>query len=408
MRIICLLLGTVSLGFFHLCFAQMDDNERYLPDEALSSRTSKHSKFVSFDFFENEIQLTYSPHLFDGLYEPLNDEKLFDFYHKMDSWSYESTLAELWNVRERYRLNDWLYFLLIRDLAAKIYPGKEHELQQTLFCWVFLARTGYKVQLNYHREGVFLSVYTLDVVYDLPRKRHGTGYMVDISRFQKPEQYTYVASVRSDFYLNNTSMPFRLQMAEAPKLPARGQKLKRLAFMHNNRRYQIDVEIDQNMIELMESYPELSLKSHASFPISELAYESLMPQLERHLKGKSESEQLRFLLSFTRTAFEYVPDRENSTTFSAEETLFNEQSDCEDRVVLFSYLVRELMSIPVIILEYEDHAAAAVKLAKPIGHRILHRNEFYTFVEPTDTKDRLGLGEIPAELKEKTYTILLQ
>jgi len=386
----------------------MEDDVRMLPEEALASRTAKHSKFVSFDFFENEIQLTYSPYLFDGLFAPLDDEKLLDFYHGMEPLSYQSTLDGLLNIRDRYRLNDWLYFLLIRDLAVSLYPGEENELQQTLFCWVFLAKTGFKVQLNYHREGVFLSVYTLDVVYDLPRKRHGKGFLVDISRFQKPEQYTYVASVRSDFYLNTTSMPFRLQMLEAPQLPPRGQKRKRLVFIHNNRRFQVDVEIDQNMIELMENYPELSLKSHSLFPISQLAYKSLMPQLEKLLKNKSQEEQLRLLLSFTRTAFHYVEDRENSTTFSAEETLFSPKSDCEDRVVLFCYLVRELLSLPVIILEYEDHASAAVKLPKPRGQRVMHNREFYTFVEPTDIDDRLDLGEMPDNLKEKTYTIILQ
>jgi hypothetical protein len=44
----------------------------------------------------------------------------------------------------------------------------------------------------------------------------------------------------------------------------------------------------------------------------------------------------------------------------ANETLYFDKSDCEDRAVLFSYLVKELFGIGVVGIKYKDHMATAL------------------------------------------------
>ena len=44
----------------------------------------------------------------------------------------------------------------------------------------------------------------------------------------------------------------------------------------------------------------------------------------------------------------------------ANETLYFDKSDCEDRAVLFSYLVKELFGVGVVGVKYKDHMATAL------------------------------------------------
>ncbi len=44
----------------------------------------------------------------------------------------------------------------------------------------------------------------------------------------------------------------------------------------------------------------------------------------------------------------------------ANETLYFDKSDCEDRAVLFSYLVKELFGVSVVGVKYKDHMATAL------------------------------------------------
>lgn len=99
----------------------------------------------------------------------------------------------------------------------------------------------------------------------------------------------------------------------------------------------------------------------------------------------NDTEAVRYLMSFTRQAFVYASDDSLykdtydliNVTFSPTETLYYESSDCEDRAVLFAYLVRELLKLDVIIIEYDTHANTAVLFDPPIGN-----DHIFTKVKP--------------------------
>ncbi len=69
------------------------------------------------------------------------------------------------------------------------------------------------------------------------------------------------------------------------------------------------------------------------------------------------------LLHFVQTAFEYATDDEQfgkERPLFADETLFYPYSDCEDRAILYSVFVRELLGLDVVLLHYPGHLATAV------------------------------------------------
>jgi hypothetical protein len=67
-----------------------------------------------------------------------------------------------------------------------------------------------------------------------------------------------------------------------------------------------------------------------------------------------------------------------------DETLFYEGSDCEDRAVLFSFLVKSLTGLPVAGLNYPGHMATAVKFSNDTGGDVvLIGGVRYTVCDPT-------------------------
>lgn len=91
-------------------------------------------------------------------------------------------------------------------------------------------------------------------------------------------------------------------------------------------------------------------------------------------------------MRFTRNAFLYEIDQQNfgkEKRLSLEQTLFNKYSDCDDRVALFFYLVKEIYNLPMIALLYPTHTTMAINFDKAIGNPIFYKGQNYYICEPT-------------------------
>ena len=70
--------------------------------------------------------------------------------------------------------------------------------------------------------------------------------------------------------------------------------------------------------------------------------------------------------------------------FFAQETLFYPYCDCEDRAILFSRLVRDLVGLDVVLLYYPGHLATAVAFNEEVnGDWLSFRNRKYIVCDPT-------------------------
>ncbi len=132
----------------------------------------------------------------------------------------------------------------------------------------------------------------------------------------------------------------------------------------------------------------------AASPSSEVTA-SLVAALQPLVKGKTEQEAVSFLLRFVQTAFVYKTDPEQfgrEKPLFPDETLFYDYSDCEDRAILFSYLVKSLCGLDVIGLDYPAHIATAVKFTDNIpGDAVIYQGKKYLICDPTYTNADAGV-----------------
>jgi hypothetical protein len=137
--------------------------------------------------------------------------------------------------------------------------------------------------------------------------------------------------------------------------------------------------------------------------VSNMTRGRLLAGLRVIIDGKKEVEAVNILLRFVQNAFAYKTDQKQfkyEKVLFPEETLYYKYSDCEDRTILFSYLVKNLLNLDTIGLKYKDHISSAVALNSKIrgdGYKVNGR--LFYVADPTFIN--ANIGETMTKYKNK-------
>ena len=126
---------------------------------------------------------------------------------------------------------------------------------------------------------------------------------------------------------------------------------------------------------------------YADTPLDEKTKQQLYPALRQAIRGVPELQAVSLLLNWVQTAFEYEYDDKvwgGDRAFFPAESLYYPYCDCEDRSILFSRLVRDLLGLEVVLLYYPGHLASAVCLNQPVhGDFLTVCGKRYVVCDPT-------------------------
>jgi hypothetical protein len=133
--------------------------------------------------------------------------------------------------------------------------------------------------------------------------------------------------------------------------------------------------------------------------------------LREHIKGYSEKEAVERLLNWVQTAFVYEYDDKvwgHDRAFFAEESLYYPYCDCEDRSILLSRIVRDLLGLKVVLVYYPGHLATAIHFANDVkGDYLVLNGVRYTVCDPTYIGATIGMT-MPGMDNNKATVILLE
>ena len=185
---------------------------------------------------------------------------------------------------------------------------------------------------------------------------------------------------------------------------------KEIVFAHRNELYRFEITLDKTLIDLMKDYPLVDELYYLETPLSKVLQESLVKKLGELIAKKDKQEAVQFLLSLTRTAFQYKTDNDNfgkNKPMIPDEVLFYSHSDCEDRSALFYALIKELIKLPTIIVDYPEHLSVGVALPENIGKPLFHEGREYTLCDPTGPNNTDRVGIYPAGYELLPYKVAL-
>ncbi len=376
---------------------------------SISSTALAQNIALPVEFYLQQLPVNYSMEVKQAANVHHDEDAPVRFGKVWEKLPYQPLVQSLQAHKKQYELSDWMYFLLIRKASEQLFPGRSDNYR-TMAQWFLLTKSGYRVKLLCNNQRAYIFVHTANMAFELPYIETKEGRFVNITgHFDKSAQKLSRLSDAEMLY-NVRGRSFDFSVNELPKILSANPIEKTLSFRHDKQTYELTVKGDKTVISYLRNYPKLELNAWARVPLSDVAYNSFIPAFRQLIEGKSQQDAVRMILSFTRNAFVYETDQnayqEDNLIFSPEMTLLSPYSDCEDRAILFAYMVKELLGLKTVLVEYPTHVSAAVNLPTIIGKPVIFGGEAYTFCEPTGPQDHLTLGEYPVKFANSAYNVI--
>jgi hypothetical protein len=358
--------------------------------ETLLARMQKSGQPISLQFYDTSLKINCDPDICTAsLQEPVNAAHISDFWAELSRTKYDELLDQCRTLRQHMQLNDWGYCALVYRLCDELYHSSPNST--LLSTWFFLVKSGYDARAGYNNADIFLLLPSRNIIYGFPYfEMDGQRYYLvnfDNRENKSSSVYTY----KGHYPNSNDTIIMEIK---TPPVIRQASENRQLQFHYNDCDYVINLTLKRDAIDFYKTYPQTEYAIYFAAALSEQAQYSLLHDLKPIIEGKSEVEAANILLRFVQTAFEYKNDwaqfgREKP--FFAEETLFYPYSDCEDRAILFTYLVRQLLGLEVIGLDYPGHSATAVKFSTEIlGDTVEYQGSTYLVCDPTYINANIG------------------
>lgn len=316
----------------------------------------------------------------------LNENAIADAYEALCNSDYKPLLADCAQIRKDLRLNDWGVFTLVRQVADT-YCGTANEsivMQQFL-----LNEMGYKARMarKTTEDKMMLFVATDCSIYAHPYiTLNGQNYY-NLSGNNEQCQF-YMCQKDSPKAKNSVGM----QLKEAPLFPGTVVSSTHQA---KGSAARVTVDVPKALMDFYKDYPQCDYSVYFNAPVNAAMENRILSSLAPLVQGRNEADAANILINFVQTAFQYQTDGQQfgyEKPFFVEELFYYPYSDCEDRAMLFSYLVRKLLGLDVVLLDYPEHIATAVRFNGNVsGDYLMVNGRKYIVCDPTYIGASIGM-----------------
>ena len=316
----------------------------------------------------------------------LNENAIADAYEALCNSDYKPLLADCAQIRKDLRLNDWGVFTLVRQVADT-YCGTANEsivMQQFL-----LNEMGYKARMarKATEDKMMLFVATDCSIYAHPYiTLNGQNYY-NLSGNNEQCQF-YMCQKDSSKAKNSVGM----QLKEAPLFPGTVVSSTHQA---KGSAARVTVDVPKALMDFYKDYPQCDYSVYFNAPVNVAMENRILSSLAPLVQGRNEADAANILINFVQTAFQYQTDSQQfgyEKPFFVEELFYYPYSDCEDRAMLFSYLVRKLLGLDVVLLDYPEHIATAVRFNGNVsGDYLMVNGRKYIVCDPTYIGASIGM-----------------
>jgi hypothetical protein len=348
------------------------------------------SNTIEFDFLGTNLNMACGSIADTELRGPLDKESIGAYWKALSLGDYEECLRQAQEVQTQMSLNDWGYYLLLHRAGAHLF--EENQNQTALFVWFMLSKSGYQVKVGYGQGRVYLLLPTEQALYGIPFFTFDQTKFYEVS-VDGSAQATSLATYDGTYPGANKRL--NLRVVQSPQVGG-GNLDRTFSFTYQGQSYQVPVHFEQSTIDFFAQYPQTDMGVYFEASPAPAAKASLLQALHPIVAGRTEAETVNLLLRFVQTAFAYQVDAQQfgrEKIFFPEETLFYPFSDCEDRAILFAFLVQELLGLEVVGLDYPGHMATAVKFTEEqAGDSVLYQGQKYMVCDPTYINAEAGMG----------------
>lgn len=350
-------------------------------------QSQQRQKEISFDFFGTKLGFDVPKQLRSATFYPQSKNGISAFFNIAAMSDYEDLLSEIKKISTEMNLNDWGVYLLVSRISTSVYNNSD---DSRLFVWFVLNKLGYAVKAALADKRVVLMHYSQKTIFG------SASFLMEGRRYYVLHSYAEDDMGRVFTYPHDYPEALKeldLSLETLPRL-AYDVKEKSLAFTYGDKSYEVPISYNKNLIEFMATYPQADYDIYFNAPIDPLTYGGLAFWFKTHIEGKKASEAMNFVLGFVQKSFKYEPDKvhfSKEKVMFADETLYYDKSDCEDRAVLFARLMRALFGVSVVGVKYKDHMATALYIPMD-GKKVNVGKKEFVIADPTYVNAPIGTG----------------
>lgn len=308
-----------------------------------------------------------------------SEKSVAKMWKQLSDPSYDYLIAECLQQRESHNLCDWAYVKLTQQVAEQQFgKGTNEAIVMQMY---LLTQSGYQMRIGRDDDNHLLLLmgskekifrycyYTMGGIkfYILDRKYNKKSMHVFDHAFPK-EKSLSLALTQPDLQVDKTEE----RTITSKRYPS----------------VSVTVQTNRNLIDFYNDYPiNFNWHYYSLASLSPVIKESLYPALRKAIEGKTDLEAANILLNFVQTGFQYQTDDMQfgyERPLYPDETFYYSYCDCEDRSILLSCLVRELLGLEVVLLDYPTHIATAICFNQPVeGDYLVMDGKNYIISDPT-------------------------
>ena len=320
----------------------------------------------------------------------VSENEIAEGWEKLSKKDYKSLVNECIGIKMMNNFNDYAYLLFVQTVASELLNHK-NENDIVLLQSFILCQSGYKVRMARIDNELVLLYASNDLIY-------ATTFLdIDGERYYKwgkkisngTPVYTYGKNFADSKY--HVSMGFSERPAFSGCIKVKTMQSKKYPEM------KVVSQVYEGLVDFYKSYPQCDFSVYMNAPVSKTVEQTVVNTLKGCINGKSKVEAANMLIDFVQTAFAYKTDTEQ---FGYEKPLFVEElfyypyCDCEDRAIFYAYMVRKLLDLDVVLLDYPNHIATAVCFGSEHveGDYVMVDNREYVICDPTYIGASIGMA----------------
>ena len=390
------------------------------PLAEVKEETFRANSYMTFEVFGTQCKVRIGENCRFKLKDVSSDAVADVIRDEFPKPQFDNMLFDCLQERKRHDFSDWAYYQMLLALTRKFYGEGTNE---AVLAQAFLySQSGYKMRLAHDDSHLYMLAATRHFIYNkLFFSLDGDWYfMLDGKQSEK-------LSICQASFPKESSLSLKISAAQRLAMNPTGE---RTLTSRKNPDFSFTIHSNKNYIDFLGTYPSSTVNNnfmtrwsmYANCPLDESIREQLYPQMKEKLAGKSELMAVQELLWWMHgnvdlegaiqdsDCFLYRYDEDVwgvDRAFFGEETLFYPYCDCEDRSILLSHLVRDVVGLDVVLVYYPGHLAMAVHFNEPVeGDYVMCEGRKFIVVDPTYIGSRVG-ETMPMVADEPTTVILL-
>lgn len=335
----------------------------------------------------------------------ITPDRVADILERYGSIGYDNLLYDCLELRDSLNLCDWAYLLMLKSLTDT-YCGPDTNEGILLMGYLYY-QSGYRIRFAHqNREKLFLLVGTKHRVLRRP------SYIIDgITYYSADDLPDQLAICPAQF---EKEKELSLFIPKQMKLDIASTESRNIVGTCYNA-LDLNVCSNKNLIDFYNTYPMSYVNNNvltrwtmlANTPMAENVRQQIYPEIKKNLEGLSDVHAVNRLMNLFHRGFVYKYDEEiwgYDRAFFAEETLFYPYCDCEDRAILLTRIVRDILKLKCVLVYYPGHLACAIHFNEEVeGDTYYLDGVPYTVADPTYIGASVG-EEMP--LPNNTPTLI--